>query len=839
MEESKDIAETPLLVLEKTESEENPTRTHAVPTPVEPVAAFKRWVSSFRPKKNFPLLGPGRYVNGWPEQYLYDKMDYGSELAALHEVQEIDEKQWESLSGHSSHLGTVKTSTLSIASQSAMRSRGTTQSTANHSIRSDVRESLDSIRPTSSFSIDEEAQHRAIKRRRVLRELITTECDYVFGLKALADALFIFSVRPEIYCNVQQIRDTHEDFLAQIRKLTPISNLAGAEFDSLMPQGFHKRLSAIDFGFKAFQNRSLRSRNFRASVESRLKALAAEAKEALQVAREVGNLAKSFAAYKVFCKNYGLLTVDVTLLRQSIPNWRIFDQGIEALSKSVASMERQTQEENKAMSLNDLLIKPVQRLCKYPLLLEELLKWTHIQDDPSAHDGIRQVLETVRAVVCEVNQVTDNPINKALVDKTLVLQTMLDFSASNVIYDIYRQLGPLTLCGVLHVTYQTPKSIENGYMVCIMFGYHLLIAKINDDYRKLLPVACLYVSDMKIDSPRNGEGEYIWRGLCILLKSAPGLQCYECLFSWKTVFQYHDKYYELVLSASSACEEKKWKTEILKSAAASTNMQKTVSAKLKAYSFLTLELIPLTGVAGLTPCLPRRPSMQALATSRAQVDSQNIVIKNTHCPHRYRISGPVGGEIERPKTPISCSAFILTAHRQDRIRLERAISSVYTRDVLPYPGMTLAAGDIIKRHLSLRPGLYRRSSSVSLRTNGTSSVASTGATRVGVNKLTKNNEKQARNVSKTKPASPGQEKGPDLPRHGKVTTIRRSKTWKGKGGHKPTMEVDTTPISKGSKGHESPEYCTMKASTIRRMFNSMSSRRPKRHGRMGLGSGAS
>ena len=59
----------------------------------------------------------------------------------------------------------------------------------------------------------------------------------------------------------------------------------------------------------------------------------------------------------MFCKTYGLLTVDVSLLRQSVPDWRIFDQGIEALSKSVASLERQTQEENKAMSLNDLLIK--------------------------------------------------------------------------------------------------------------------------------------------------------------------------------------------------------------------------------------------------------------------------------------------------------------------------------------------------------------------------------------------------------------------------------------------------------------------------------------------------
>lgn len=61
--------------------------------------------------------------------------------------------------------------------------------------------------------------------------------------------------------------------------------------------------------------------------------------------------------YDQFCSNYELLTQDVALLRQSIANWTIYDQGIEALSKSVASTERRRQEDNKSMTLNDMLIK--------------------------------------------------------------------------------------------------------------------------------------------------------------------------------------------------------------------------------------------------------------------------------------------------------------------------------------------------------------------------------------------------------------------------------------------------------------------------------------------------
>jgi len=65
----------------------------------------------------------------------------------------------------------------------------------------------------------------------------------------------------------------------------------------------------------------------------------------------------SFSAYEEFCSNYELLSQDMAILRRSIPNWAAYDQGIEALSKSIASMESRKQEENRSMSLSDLMIK--------------------------------------------------------------------------------------------------------------------------------------------------------------------------------------------------------------------------------------------------------------------------------------------------------------------------------------------------------------------------------------------------------------------------------------------------------------------------------------------------
>lgn len=153
---------------------------------------FRRWVDSFRSKKRRSDQ-PSRYVDGWPEILQDRKHDTEMDLTTYTRIPEL---QWESSSGTSSNLGTVQTASMSVASQSLLRSRATTQTTSNHSAGSDPRTSIDSLRTAFRFSIDEEAQVRAVKRREVLREIVTTEADYVFGLKALAEVGIPFLIQP-------------------------------------------------------------------------------------------------------------------------------------------------------------------------------------------------------------------------------------------------------------------------------------------------------------------------------------------------------------------------------------------------------------------------------------------------------------------------------------------------------------------------------------------------------------------------------------------------------------------------------------------------------------------
>lgn len=91
-------------------------------------------------------------------------------------------------------------------------------------------------------------------------------------------------------------------------------------------------------------------------------------------------------------------------------------------------------------------------------------------------------------------------------------------------------LGPMILCGVLHVAYQTAETTSGDFMVCVLFNRYMLFAKGSDDLRRLEAVACVYLDNVKIDVLQNGQGECSnWASLKIDLTYASGLCCYEFL----------------------------------------------------------------------------------------------------------------------------------------------------------------------------------------------------------------------------------------------------------------------------------------------------------------------
>ncbi|OQE01778.1 hypothetical protein PENSOL_c003G02775 [Penicillium solitum] len=753
---------------------------------------FKKWMDSFRGRKHESPIYQKKYVEGWS-----DSSSHGSQ-------------GHQSSASDSSQLGTVKTTTASIGSQSLIRSRTTIQSTRSQSMRSDVRYSGESSRPTSSQHADEAAETRATRRRHILQELVETESDYVLGLKALIGILTIFDTRREIYDNIQEILGIHERFLTQLQTASPMSvpRAQQAGVSELTSRGITKRIGTIDLGsLKGLQQRSLRTRSLKASVNRRLMALTAEPKEGLDVARELGKLSLSIPVYDQFCSNYELLTQDVALLRRSISNWTIYDQGIEALSKSVASTERRRQEDNKSMTLNDMLIKPIQRLCKYPLVLQDLLRSTPVSDCPSSHDGIQQVLDSMRVLVTQINLAAGNPINKDRIHKTIILQKKVDISKSDALQSIYKDLGPLVMCGVLHVTYQTAEITNGEFMVCVLFQRYLFFAKGIDDQRRLEAVACVYLDSLKIDTLQNGQGLY----------------SYGCIFSWKLLFQNQGRTYEFVLSASSAAEEKQWNTEIFKMSAALAETGQPRTWEPRKHSFLVLQLLPLDHVHYTVSSMARRSMDSTTISRKSRV--QHVVIKKTHYPrHIEEPAARTEGEIERPKTPADRSALILTARRSDRVRLERLISDVYTGDLLPSPGMVLGRGDLflrgpLMRGLSLRPGFTKRSNSVStFHPRGVSTDMRSDGDNEGMDEAVNSSEiGEDKEVEYELPQTP--------------TTPRRSKTFLFKGSPKNPSPAVSSPRSdprqsQGGSSESSPS--SKKWSSPKNLLSSLAPKKLKK-----------
>lgn len=104
--------------------------------------------------------------------------------------------------------------------------------------------------------------------------------------------LTIFNIRRKISDNVQDMLNMHEQFLVKLQTASPMSALHAQRAGDLelTSRGISKRLSTNLGSLRGFQQRSLRSRTMKASVNQRLRALTADPAEALDVARNIAEL---------------------------------------------------------------------------------------------------------------------------------------------------------------------------------------------------------------------------------------------------------------------------------------------------------------------------------------------------------------------------------------------------------------------------------------------------------------------------------------------------------------------------------------------------------------------
>ncbi len=160
-----------------------------------------------------------------------------------------------------------------------------------------------------------------------------------------------------------------------------------------------------------------------------------------------------------------------------------------------------------------------------------------------------------------------------------------------------------------------------------------------------------------------------------------------------------------MLSACSAREEEVWKTALHERAdaeALETDGRQT--KPLNMYASMSLEIKAYGSVLGQPGTLARRISIQRAMTVGAKSSLAQVVIQNTHAlrdgPEPRELPPPQQQQqqsINRSQSLLSSARIpVLAPRRRERVRLEIALVDLWTRDVLPYPGMGGKRGEYNK-----------------------------------------------------------------------------------------------------------------------------------------------
>lgn len=492
--------------------------------------------------------------------------------------------------------------------------------------------------------------------------------------------------RSAIHRNVSQILQLHEDLLGELHSIVPNAEYTHDDgWSSPRPQKMkHSRWHSVDIvpsrvvGLAVNRRHQRHSFDLGKSEEPVPVALTADTKTVADMARLFERYMKRFFAYEEYSAQFESVSGELESSHRTISAWQDYERGIEALSSAVVSDNKKDTSGKKGLTLADLLIKPIQRPSKYPLFFADLLKHTPVADDPVAHAELEKTYYRLKDANQEINNAKDDPVMRKLIETTWLLQDRLVFPDSQSLPRalLTRLLGHVSLCGVLHATYQTSERIEGKYMICILFKSCLLLALPDKSSSNYEVVATITLANGSMEIPDNGRG----------------LQCHTAPFTWKLVFESGQRLYEIILSACSAEEEEVWKTKLrTRIAAEDRDLVEGRSNIQDVFSSLSLDLKSIGASFGQQTNFTRRLSIRRAATLGPKVHPQQVIIKNTQAQKRTdsaqsMASLPMG----RSQSQLSSSTAAiptLAPRRGERIRLETSIGDVWTKDTLPFPGM--------------------------------------------------------------------------------------------------------------------------------------------------------
>ncbi|KAK4062634.1 uncharacterized protein Triagg1_9875 [Trichoderma aggressivum f. europaeum] len=535
----------------------------------------------------------------------------------------------------STSLASVSVSVVARSRRNAPRSQGfsTTERSSRASI-SGPRASEDSgLRENQSLA-NLAAMERSLQRRRVLEELISTEEGYIGDIRFLMNVYVTIlaalpsicvGLRSSINQNLTEIVKLHEELLGELHRAVPHSEYTQA--DATPPLSHvpnfdypysHRRWSSLG---------AVPEQNTKARWLLKAPGMLSDPQVAAEVSKAFGKKISRFFIYEEYGATYEMMIKDIASAQQTIPDWETYQKGLEALAMALGSVKGSEDGAKKALTINDLLVKPIQRICKYPLIFSELLKCTPISDCPNSHMEIDNTLTRLREATTEINRASNDENIKSTLEKTWILQDRLAFPDRKFDAISKRQIrsfGHIRLCGTLHVCWQTDEGVDGQYFICLLYRDMLCLASAGKVDPIYTIMACINIDGLRIEKVDNGRGTLV-----------------------------------------------------------------------------------------------RRISIQRATTvGGAKSPLCQVILKNTNVLKDHNGNASAASTINRSQSLLTTTTRIpvLAPPRGERARLEALLSDVWSREVLPFPGMTMK---------SRSENLVRNSASTVMRKLSVASFAST------------------------------------------------------------------------------------------------------------------